>query len=118
MRNPHPKPKVVPKPWGQEIWWAQTPKYVGKFLVINKGHRTSLQYHKRKFETIYTLKGRWRLVLGRKKSVQKPGSVTVIYPGTVHRFETPYGKVTLLEASTPEVWDIVRLKDDYRRAAK
>jgi mannose-6-phosphate isomerase-like protein (cupin superfamily) len=84
-------------------------------LVIEKGHRLSLQYHKKKHETVYTLRGRWRLVLGNAASVQRPGCVTVIPPGTVHRFESPFGRTTLLEVSTPEAWDVVRLADDYKR---
>lgn len=112
----HPKPKIVAKPWGREIWWAHAPKYVGKLLIIEKGKRLSLQYHRKKHETIYTLKGRWRLILGKSASLQRPGGVTVIPPRTVHRFEAPYGRVTLLEVSTPEVWDVVRLADDYKRS--
>jgi len=111
----HPKPKIVLKPWGREVWWAQGSKYAGKLLIIEKGHRLSLSYHRVKHETIYTLRGRWRLILGRKSSIQTPGSVTVIPPRTVHRFEARYGRVTLIEVSTPQLWDIVRLKDDYNR---
>lgn len=113
--NFHPKPRIVSKPWGREVWWAQAPHYVGKLLVIEKGKRLSLQYHEVKHETVYTLRGRWRLVLGKRRVVQTPGCVTVIPPRTVHRFEAPYGRATLLEASTPEVWDVVRLQDDYKR---
>lgn len=112
----HPAPKIVDKPWGREIWWAHAKRYVGKLLIIEKGKRLSLQYHRKKHETIYTLKGRWRLILGKSKSLQRPGSVTVIPPKTVHRFEAPFGRVTLLEVSTPEVWDVVRLADDYKRS--
>jgi len=109
------KVKTVKKPWGHEIWYAQAPKYVGKILVINKGHRLSRQYHKVKHETIYTLKGKFFLELNGKKSIQRAGSVVVIPPKSIHRFEARYGRVTLLEVSTPEVWDVVRLSDDYNR---
>ena len=112
------KPKIVVKPWGHELWWAQAKKYVGKLLVIEKGKRLSLQYHRVKHETIYTLRGRWRLRLGKKVLIQGPGSVAVIPPRTTHRFEAPYGRVTLIEVSTPEVWDVVRLHDDYKRAVR
>lgn len=107
--------KVVEKPWGREIWYARSPRYVGKILIINKGHRLSRQYHKIKHETLYALKGRFLLELGRRKKVVGPGSAFVIPPGMVHRFEARYGPVTLLEVSTPEVWDVVRLSDDYGR---
>ena len=114
--NCFPKVKIVKKPWGRELWWAQAERYVGKILVINKGHRLSLQYHKKKHETIYTLKGKFVLEFNGKKRIQKPGSVVVIAPKSIHRFEARYGQVTLLEVSTPEVWDVVRLSDDYKRA--
>lgn len=115
--NIHPKPKPVPKPWGYELWWAREARYAGKLLVIEKGRRLSLQYHRKKHETIYTLRGRWRLVLGGRRTsrIQRPGSVTTIPPRTIHRFEAPYGRVTLIEVSTPELWDVVRLQDDYKR---
>ena len=112
------KIKIVKKPWGRELWYAQAPKYVGKILVINKGGRLSLQYHKVKHETVYTLKGRWLLELNGRKSIQKPGMAAMIPPKAVHRFYAPYGRATLLEVSTPEVEDVVRLSDDYGRARK
>ncbi len=109
--------RTVEKPWGREIWYAQAPRYVAKILIIHKGRRLSRQYHKVKHETIYTLRGRLRLELGSARRIVGPGSAFTIPPGTVHRFEAPFGRVTLLEASTPEVWDVVRLADDYGREA-
>jgi len=113
--------KTVKKPWGREVWWAQGPTYVGKFLHINKGHRLSLQYHKIKHETLYTLKGPYLLEVGTRRRTRrrrmKTGSVVELKPKTVHRMEARYGAVTLLEVSTPEVWDVVRLADDYRRGS-
>ena len=108
--------KIVAKPWGREVWFAQAPGYVGKLLEIKKGHRLSKQYHKVKHETLYTLKGRYVMELNGRRRVMKPGSVVTIPPRTVHRMAAPYGDVTLLEVSTPEVWDVVRLEDDYGRA--
>ena len=107
--------KTVDKPWGREIWWAQAPKYVGKFLEIKKGKRLSKQFHKVKHETLYTLKGRYLMELNGRRKVMKPGSVVMIPPGTVHRMEARFGNVTILEVSTPELWDVVRLEDDYGR---
>lgn len=107
--------KIVKKPWGREVWYALGPSYLGKIIEINGGHRLSLQFHKIKHETIFTLKGKFLLQLGAKKKVMREGSTQVIPPNTVHRFEAPYGKVVLLEVSTPEVDDIVRLEDDYGR---
>lgn len=111
--------KTIRKPWGKETWWARSPDYVGKFLHIRKGHRLSLQYHEVKHETLYTLKGRYVMIVGDKKRqrrrVMKEGTVIELKPGTVHRMEAPFGDVTLIEVSTPEVWDVVRLQDDYGR---
>lgn len=108
-------PKIVEKPWGRELWYAQTKYYVGKVLIINRDHRLSRQYHQFKHETIYTLKGKLRIEIDGKKNVLKEGNSFDIPPNTVHRFEAPFGRVTLLEVSTPQVLDIVRLSDDYGR---
>lgn len=107
--------KTVQKPWGREIWYAHSPKYVGKIIIINKGHRLSRQYHDVKHETVYALKGDYFLELDGKKKVQREGSTIVIPPKSVHRFEARYGRVTLLEVSTGAVKDLVRLEDDYGR---
>lgn len=113
-----PALKRVDKPWGHEIWWAQAPAYVGKLIVIEKSKRLSLQYHKKKHETIYVLRGRLRLRLGPRSRLLAAGAAATIPPKTVHRFEAPFGRVTLLEVSTPEVWDVVRLQDDYGRSGR
>ncbi|MBI5629853.1 MAG: cupin domain-containing protein [Elusimicrobia bacterium] len=110
--------KVVEKPWGRELWFAQNKKYAGKILVVEKGRRLSLQYHKLKRETLYVLKGRLQLELGGRKKTLEAGSAFDVPPKTVHRFAAPSGRVTLVEVSTPEVWDVVRLSDDYGRAGK
>lgn len=110
------KTTIVKKPWGQEIIYAQAPKYVGKILTINKGKRLSRQYHKVKHETIYVLRGRLSLELEGRKYLAGPGAVFPIPPKAVHRFSAPRGRVTLLEVSTPELWDVVRLSDDYGRS--
>ena len=109
------KGEVVRKPWGRELIWAKAPRYVGKVLTIEKGHRLSLQYHKKKHESLIVLRGRLLLRLGRFKGFVGPGTAFAIRPRTIHRFEAPKGRVTLVEVSTPELWDVVRLKDDYKR---
>lgn len=108
-------PRVVRKPWGREIVFARNSRYAGKILVIEKGHRLSLQYHKVKRETLYLLEGRLHVELGRRSRVVKAGAVIDVPPRTVHRFEARYGRVKLVEVSTPELSDIVRLADDYGR---
>jgi quercetin dioxygenase-like cupin family protein len=107
--------KKVTKPWGWELWFAQTTKYVGKIIFIRKKHRLSKQYHRKKQETIYTHEGRWVLEINGRKRVMKPGSFADIRPGVVHRFTAPFQDVKLLEVSTPQVTDVVRLEDDYGR---
>jgi mannose-6-phosphate isomerase len=110
------KTKKVSKPWGHEIIFALAPrKYAGKILVINKGKRLSLQYHRRKHESLYVLKGRLTLRLGRKTVTAGPGAAFAVPPNTVHRFEARRGRVTLIEVSTTELDDVVRLEDDYGR---
>jgi len=114
--------KTVPKPWGKEVWFAESPHYVGKLLFIRKGHRLSKQYHRVKHETLYTLKGRCLMEVGTlkrtRRKVMEPGSAIELRPGTVHRMEARFEDVTLVEVSTPQVWDVVRLDDDYGRAEK
>jgi quercetin dioxygenase-like cupin family protein len=107
--------KKVMKPWGWELWFAHSAKYVGKVIFIKKKHRLSKQYHRVKHETIYTQTGRWVLEINGRKREMKPGSYAVIEPRVVHRFTSPYQDVHLLEVSTPQVTDVVRLEDDYGR---
>ena len=110
---------VVLKPWGWEKIWAHTDKYVGKILHINPGHRLSVQYHEVKDETIHVLSG---ILLLYTTKFQIEHTLTAgmslrIFPGDIHRFEAPANgePVVLLEASTPELDDIVRIEDDYDR---
>jgi len=109
---------IVNKPWGHENIWALTEKYVGKILHINKGQQLSRQYHKVKDESIYVLKGLLILELGEdpiEVKILKEGENYRITPNTVHRFRSLYDPVTLVEVSTPEIDDVVRLQDDYGR---
>jgi mannose-6-phosphate isomerase len=110
----------VPKPWGHETIWAQTERYVGKILHINAGHELSVQYHNRKDETIYLL---WGEIIYRVQregddildDVQlKLGESFRITPGTIHQM-IAVTDCDVLEVSTPEVDDIVRLSDKYGR---
>lgn len=112
--------KVISKPWGYEEIWAQTDRYVGKYLYIKPGARLSRQYHNVKEETIRVLEG--DLILetqpeqGRlEERVLRPGQIFHVTPGTIHRFGARDGHVLLVEVSTPELDDVVRLEDDYAR---
>jgi mannose-6-phosphate isomerase-like protein (cupin superfamily) len=113
------QPKRVEKPWGYELWWAQTERYVGKLLHVKAGHQLSLQYHRRKDEMIHLVSGELTLVLdedgsGLRDHAMKPGESYRIRPGTKHRMMA-VSDCDILEASTPEVEDVVRLEDSYGR---
>jgi len=112
-------PERVEKPWGYELIWARTDRYVGKILHVRAGHALSVQYHERKDETIHVLRGEMRFWVGVDASslaeVGLPeGQSYRIRPGTVHRMEA-VTDVDVLEASTPELDDVVRLEDRYGR---
>jgi mannose-1-phosphate guanylyltransferase len=106
----------VKKPWGWELWFACTKKYVGKIIFIKKGHRLSKQYHRFKLESIYTQAGTLLLEIDGRQKRLSPGNSVTIPPGMVHRFCAPYGDVHLVEVSTPQVKDVIRLEDDYGRS--
>ena len=116
------EPKRVEKPWGHELWWARTERYVGKILHVKKGESLSLQYHNVKDETIMLQSG--RLLFETRPAGQagdlrkvdmKPGDVFHITPGTLHRM-TAVEDCDIVEVSTPELDDVVRLEDRYGRA--
>jgi quercetin dioxygenase-like cupin family protein len=110
--------RIVEKPWGHEEIWAETQKYVGKILCIKKGAKLSRQYHDVKDETIRVLSGVLTLETGMYgQNVKKlnPDDTFWVKPGTVHRFCAPDCDVKLIEVSTPELDDVVRLQDDYDR---
>ena len=111
-------PYRVEKPWGHEIIWARTAQYVGKILHIEPGHVLSLQYHNHKDESIYVLKGEIVLRIQRDDAlIERPlrqGEAFHIQPKLIHQFEAVVAS-DLLEASTPQIDDVVRLKDRYGR---
>ena len=122
MSNPadHAGAKRVDKPWGFELIWTHTDRYVGKVLVIEPGNRLSLQKHLEKDESIYVLAGRLYLHLedGNGEIVVKAldqGEHVRIPTGRIHRFEARDERVEIMEVSTPELDDVVRLEDDYGR---
>ncbi|MDQ6830702.1 MAG: cupin domain-containing protein [Gemmatimonadota bacterium] len=108
----------VPKPWGHEIVWAQTDRYVGKILHIKAGERLSDQYHNKKDETVFLLSGHliyWVSQGGELRDMHlRVGESFRITPGTIHSMEA-VTDCDVLEVATPEVDDVVRLKDRYGR---
>lgn len=112
-------PRRVEKPWGYELIWADTDKYVGKILHVKAGHALSLQYHERKDETIHLLSGEMIFEVGPspeqlKEIRMQAGESYHVTVGTVHRM-VAITDVDILEASTPDLDDVVRLEDRYGR---
>ena len=116
------EPDKVDKPWGHELIFAVTDSYAGKLLVVNAGESLSLQFHKVKDEAWYVLEGRAELELGAagegvlNTEVVAAGASFHFPPGTVHRLRA-IEDTTILEVSTPELDDVVRLEDRYGRTS-
>jgi mannose-6-phosphate isomerase-like protein (cupin superfamily) len=112
-------PRRVDKPWGHELIWAWTDRYVGKLLVIEAGRRLSLQHHEVKDEWIHVLDGRLKLTLENDAGAVEdrelgPGEGAHVGTRRVHRYEA-IETCRLIEVSTPELDDVVRLEDDFGR---
>ena len=112
-------PYRVDKPWGHELVWARTDRYVGKILHVKAGHILSLQYHNTKDETMHVLSG--ELILRTRPGAElverrlTAGESVHIPPTLVHQIEAVVD-CDVLEASTPELDDLVRLQDRYGRS--
>ncbi len=114
------KPEIKLKPWGKEIWFAHNDKYAGKVLFITKGHRYSLQYHEKKEETQYLYKGQVKLIYGTdlenlQEKILNPGDKIDVKPYTIHRLEAIEDS-EIIEVSTPDLDDVIKLQDDYGRS--
>jgi mannose-6-phosphate isomerase-like protein (cupin superfamily) len=112
-------PRRVDKPWGWELVWAEADDYVGKLLFVRAGEALSLQYHERKDESWLVHEGRARLELGEVGGDLEPveiraGDTFRFRPGTVHRV-TALEDTLVVEVSTPQLDDVVRLDDRYGR---
>jgi mannose-6-phosphate isomerase len=112
--------RKVEKPWGHELIWAETERYVGKILFVKAGESLSLQFHRTKDESWLVHAGRAKLELGSagdailNQEVIAAGAAFHFRPGTVHRV-TAIEDTTIIEVSTPELDDVVRLEDRYGR---
>ncbi|HHN74321.1 MAG TPA: cupin domain-containing protein [Acidobacteria bacterium] len=111
---PSPPIKRVEKPWGHEQWLVVGQRVVMKRLVVERGHRLSLQYHEKKEEAWLLVRGRARVRYGDAEGEIEAGRVVYLPAGTVHRIEA-LEDLELLEVSTPELDDVVRLEDDFGR---
>jgi mannose-6-phosphate isomerase len=111
-------PYRVEKPWGYELVWALTDRYVGKILHVKAGHILSLQYHNRKDETMHVLRGELILRTQAGDALEsrpfRAGETAHIPPRLIHQIEAVEDS-DVLEASTPELDDLVRLQDRYGR---
>jgi mannose-6-phosphate isomerase len=114
------EPRKIDKPWGYELVWAETDRYAGKVLFVKAGESLSLQFHRQKDESWLVHSGRAKLELGSagdavlREEVLAAGAAFHFRPGTVHRV-TAIEDTTILEVSTPELDDVVRLEDRYGR---
>jgi mannose-6-phosphate isomerase-like protein (cupin superfamily) len=109
----------VEKPWGWELWWTVTDRYVGKVIFVNAGRRLSLQYHNHKDESIYVIEGEMILHLENEEGTLDAiklgaGEFRRVAVGRRHRFEA-ITDTKLIEVSTPELDDVVRIEDDFGR---
>jgi mannose-6-phosphate isomerase-like protein (cupin superfamily) len=117
------EPEKVDKPWGHEVIWAVSDSYAGKILFVKAGESMSLQFHNVKDEAWYILEGRAKVELGAagermlNSEVIGPGAAFRFPPGTVHRL-TAVEDTTIVEVSTPQLDDVVRLEDRYGRAGE
>lgn len=112
-------PRRIAKPWGEELIWALTDRYCGKVITIETGCRLSLQYHEQKDEAILVTRGRLRLHLEADDGTMTvrnlgPGDAAHVAVGRRHRYEA-IERVELVEVSTPELTDVIRVEDDYGR---
>jgi mannose-6-phosphate isomerase len=110
----------VEKPWGWELIWAETDRYVGKLLFVRAGEALSLQYHEQKDESWLVREGRARLELGEVGGALEtveigPDDAFHFPSGTVHRISA-IEDILVIEVSTPHLDDVVRLEDHYGRA--
>ena len=108
----------IPKPWGYELIFAHTERYVGKILHINQGESLSLQFHEMKEETLYVVDGELRLTVehdgDRREVMLRKGEAFHVPPRLIHRMEALVD-TDVAEVSTPELDDVVRLEDRYGR---
>jgi len=115
--------KKVHKHWGDERWLVPEGSAFGfKVITVLAGNKTSLQYHRDKEEANLVLSGQGRLHLAESVGAQLtvyrlvPGQIAHICPGVVHRIEAVTDLV-IIEVSTPELDDVIRLEDDMNRGS-
>tara|TARA_Y200000002_G_scaffold299837_1_gene254790 strand:- start:16531 stop:16899 length:369 start_codon:yes stop_codon:yes gene_type:complete len=116
------KNKKIIKPWGYELLIEKNKKYMFKMLFMKKGKRCSLQFHNKKKETIFVLSGKLNIIAGNnlknlKSKIFQRYSFVTLKPKVIHRMEA-ITDTFYLESSTPEILDVVRIEDDYKRKTR
>ncbi|HBQ20380.1 MAG: cupin [Deltaproteobacteria bacterium GWA2_38_16] len=106
--------KKIDKPWGYELLFAKTKHYAGKILFVRKGESLSLQYHRKKEESMYVYRGKLNVWVNGKLRVMTPGKTLHLPPKTMHRVKA-LADSEIFEVSTPHLEDVVRLEDCYGR---
>ena len=109
------KNKIIEKPWGFEELIELNDKYCLKKLFMKKGNRCSLQYHEKKIETIFVIEGILHIETDKDEIILKRGDTITLNPGDIHRMSAIDVDALYLEASTPELEDVIRIEDDYGR---
>jgi len=104
------KLKTIPKEWGTEYWYAQEPEYGAKVLIIQKDKSTSLHYHEVKKETLFVWAGNITLELDDQKIHMAEGTIVTIKPGQKHRIMAHLNHTVILEVSTPQLDERVRIE--------
>ena len=112
------KPIVQEKPWGAEVWLIFTRRYASKILILEKGKRFSLQKHRVKEESWLVFRGRALVTINDEQFKVSEGAMIHVGRNTIHRLEALSNLLEVLEVSSPELHDAVRLADDYRRTSK
>jgi len=112
-------PREVSKPWGSELWFAHTDRYAGKILRVRAGHRLSVQFHEEKDETSFVLSGRVVVSQGDSPDALTrrelgPGDSWRSSPLVVHTLEA-VEDAEIIEVSTQQLDDVIRLEDRYGR---
>ncbi|MCP4481663.1 MAG: cupin domain-containing protein [bacterium] len=106
----------IKKPWGSELWFVHNENYLGKLIKVQKGKKLSKQYHNKKEETFFAIKGKFILEVNNKEILMEPYRAYTIKPKDIHRVYAKFENVEIIEVSTPQADDIVRVEDDYDRA--
>lgn len=111
-------PIVQAKPWGAEVWLIFTKRYALKIMYFEKNMKFSLQIHRKKEESWFVRSGHPLIQLGKKTVKALPGMVFHCKKQTIHRISAPYDAAEVLEVSSPELHDAIRLADEYKREGK